>query len=133
MNRMKKMSSNNPDWSGKTVLIVEDDPYSAQLLVEALTDTGANTIAVSTGEEAIGFIKNSNIFDAVLMDIKLPGIQGDDATREIRTFNKEIPIIAQTAHAMLSDREKYINAGCTDYFTKPVTIENLFSILCNYI
>ncbi|HKL07384.1 MAG TPA: response regulator, partial [Bacteroidales bacterium] len=81
------MSSNNPDWSGKTVLIVEDDPYSAQLLVEALTDTGANTIAVSTGEEAIGFIKNSNIFDAVLMDIKLPGIQGDDATREIRTFN----------------------------------------------
>ncbi|MFO7842748.1 MAG: response regulator [Bacteroidales bacterium] len=133
MNLRETKNNSKPDWREKTVLIVEDDPYSADLLVEALADTGANTIVVLNGEVAVRILKNSDIFDAVLMDIKLPGINGDDATREIRKFNKEIPIIAQTAHAMIHDREKYISAGCTDYFTKPVTIDNLFSILCNYI
>ncbi|MFW5721443.1 MAG: response regulator, partial [Bacteroidota bacterium] len=132
-NQNKMKEDNIPNWSDKTILIVEDDPFSSDYLVEALSETRVYTKVVSNGEEAVRLLKNRDDFDVVLMDIQLPGLSGDDATKQIRAFNKNIPIIAQTAHAMVSDREKYIRAGCTDYISKPIAVDDLFSILCNYI
>lgn len=130
-NEMKE--NNIPDWSDKNILIVEDDPFSSDYLVEALSETRVHTTVVSNGEEAVRLLKNQDDFDVVLMDIQLPGLSGDDATKQIRAFNNNTPIIAQTANAMVSDRGKYINAGCTDYISKPIAVDDLFSILCNYI
>lgn len=132
----KQMDENfihNLDWSNKSILIVEDDPFSSDFLVEILSITKAQLELAFNADDAIRTLQTKNNFDLVLMDIQLPGISGEDATRKIREFNKDIPIIAQTANAMVDDRAKYINAGCTDYISKPIAVDNLFSILCNYI
>ena len=66
---------------------------------------------------------------AILMDIKMPEMDGIEATKEIRKFNKTVPIIAQTAYAFSGDEEKALQAGCNDYIAKPVNSANLFSVL----
>ena len=66
------------------------------------------------------------------MDIKMPEMDGYEATREIRKFNKPVIIIAQTAFALVGDREKAIGAGCNDYITKPVNVNNLVSMVRSY-
>ena len=116
----------------KKILIVEDDLFSAEYLVEVLSDTNVKVTLTKNGSEAVELVKKEE-FDLVLMDIQLPGISGDKATELIRKFNKDIPIIAQTAHAMSNDREKYLKAGCTDYLAKPILITDLFIVLKKYL
>jgi CheY-like chemotaxis protein len=113
------------DWSSKKILIVEDDVFSAEYLIEVLSETHVKTIVTKNGLEAVEIVKNTPDLSLVLMDIQLPGLSGDKATELIREFNKDIPIIAQTAHAMSNDREKYLNAGCNDYIAKPILMTEL--------
>lgn len=122
----------NIDWSGKKILVVEDDLFSAEYLIEVLSDTKVGIILTKDGTDAVEKVKNEKI-DLILMDIQLPGISGDKATQLIREFNQEIPIIAQTAHAMSNDREKYLKAGCNDYLAKPILITDLFMVLKKYL
>ncbi|MBU8891919.1 MAG: response regulator [Bacteroidales bacterium] len=121
------------DWSNKKILIVEDDIYSLEYLSEVLSETKVNIEVAKTGKEALLKAKENNDLDLILMDIQLPIMSGDKVTTLIREFNKDIPIIAQTAHAMVNDKENYIKAGCTDYISKPIGVNELFSILCKYI
>lgn len=121
------------DWSSKKILIVEDDDFSIEYLTEALEYTNVELVYAKTGNDAVDKVKNIPDLDVILMDIQLPGLSGDKATRAIREFNIEIPIIAQTAHAMVNDKENYLQAGCTDYISKPIAVKDLFSILCKYI
>ena len=121
------------DWSNKKILIVEDDRCSLEYLIKVLSKTKVNIEIAITGKEALIKAKETGDLDLILMDIRLPGINGDKVTTLIREFNSDIPIIAQTAHAMLNDKENYIKAGCTDYISKPILIDELFSILCKYI
>ena len=114
------------DWSSKKILIVEDDVFSAEYLIEVLSETNVKTIVSKNGLEAVEIVKNTPELSLILMDIQLPGISGDKATKEIRKFNKDIPIIAQTAHAMSNDKEKYLKAGCNDYIAKPILMTDLF-------
>jgi len=123
----------NFNWSSKKILIVEDDVFSAEYLVEVLSETNVKTFVLKNGKEAVEFVKNNAGIDLILMDIQLPGLSGDKATLEIRKFNKDIPIIAQTAHAMSDDREKYLKAGCDDYLAKPILITDLFLLLKKYL
>ena len=102
------------------ILIVEDDEISAIYLKTILNDIAKEITHVDTGERAIEECKNQDDFDVILMDIKMPGISGFEATKRIREFNKEVIIIAQTAYALSGDREKAISSGCNDYITKPV-------------
>jgi CheY-like chemotaxis protein len=83
--------------------------------------------------EAIQLLKQNPEISLILMDIKMPEMDGLEATREIRKFNKTIPVIAQTAYALSGDKEKSIQAGCNGYLTKPVQTTELFSILDNYL
>jgi CheY-like chemotaxis protein/anti-sigma regulatory factor (Ser/Thr protein kinase) len=109
----------NVNWKGKQILIVEDDVLSVKFLEAILEGTGAETIHVKRGQNAIDMVKSKRI-DLILMDIQLPGMDGNEATAQIRKFNDEVPIIAQTAHAMSEDKRKSIQSGCNDYITKPI-------------
>jgi CheY-like chemotaxis protein len=111
------------------VLIVEDDKPS-ELLIEFVIKKFCKVILiVRNGFDAVRTcLKNPDI-DLVLMDILLPQMNGYDATRQIRQFNKDVVIIAQTAYAMTEDREKAIAAGCNDYISKPFSRAQLTEII----
>ncbi len=117
----------NFDWSGRTILVAEDDFYSSAYLKELIGKTGAKVIIVENGLRAFAeCLKNPEI-DLVLMDIKLPVVNGLESTRLIKKYKPNIKIIAQTAFAMLGDRTRCINAGCDDYITKPIDPNELFN------
>lgn len=109
---------------GLKILVAEDDPVNIQYFEEILSRIEAEVFIVTDGESAVDMVKN-NPFDLVLMDIRMPIMDGLEATRRIRSFNKTIPIIAQTAYAMKSDEQAAFNAGCSDYISKPVSLEKL--------
>jgi hypothetical protein len=115
------------------ILIVEDDDISAIFLTESLEELNAKIINVQTGEEAVAICKTVSDIDIILMDIKLPGIGGYEATRRIREFNKQVFIIAQTAFALLGDKEKAIEAGCDDYISKPINTETLLQLINKHL
>jgi CheY-like chemotaxis protein len=102
------------------ILIVEDDEASNQLLSITVNKFALKIISAINGKEAIKACQNNPDIDLVLMDIQLPEMNGYEATKQIREFNKEVIIIAQTAFAFSGDREKSIAAGCNDYISKPI-------------
>jgi len=81
------------------------------------------------GRDGIAVLQNTPDIDVVLMDVMMPVMDGYETMRAIRSFNQSLPIIALTAKAMQGDREKSIEAGASDYITKPVDTEQLFSLL----
>jgi len=114
------------DWSDKTILIVEDDAMSVIYLKEALKSTGAGIIYAGNGTKAVELAGSDTPIDIILMDIKLPGISGFEATKQIRAFS-DVPIIAQTAYAMTDDYKKIITVGCDDYVSKPINRRKLLT------
>jgi two-component system, cell cycle response regulator DivK len=121
------------DWSSKVFLIVEDNENNYQLLETLLNRTHAEIIRVSDGSDAVAACKNRSDIDLVLMDIQLKTVNGFEATRRIRAFDNEIPIIAQTAYAMIGDREKCLEAGCNDYISKPIRKHILLSTISKHL
>jgi CheY-like chemotaxis protein len=85
------------------------------------------------GVEAIEICRDNPYLDLVLMDIRMPKMDGNEATRQIRQFNKEVIIIAQTAYAFAGDSEKAIEAGCNDYISKPINMTLLFELIKKHI
>jgi PAS domain S-box-containing protein len=114
------------------VLIVEDDAISKLLVTIAVKPFSKDILKVSTGFEAIEACRNNPDIDLVMMDINMPEMGGYEATKQIREFNKDLVIIAQTANGMQSDREDAIAAGCTDYISKPVNIASLGELINKY-
>ena len=115
------------------IAIVEDDEASAIYLKEILKGIACEIVHAQTGEEAIILCKSIPDIDIILMDIRIPGIDGYETTRRIRKFNKGISIIAQTAFALSGDKEKAIEVGCDDYITKPIDNEELFELINKHI
>ncbi|MEI7463123.1 MAG: ATP-binding protein [Candidatus Taylorbacteria bacterium] len=114
------------------ILITEDDE-SAELLLSILVKMYCKEILVAkNGIEAVELCRNHPDLDLVLMDIQLPLLSGYEATRQIRKFNKDVVIIAQTAFALTGDREKAIEAGCSDYITKPINHGELQELIQKY-
>ncbi len=111
------------------VLIADDDESSNHLLAISVKDFAAEISTVVTGKEAIEACKKNPDFDLVLMDIQMPVINGYEATRQIREFNKKVTIIAQTAFALAGDKEKSLAAGCNDYISKPIRKQDLELII----
>lgn len=121
------------DLSGQTIMIAEDDDMSFLLLETILEDQRLNILRAVNGEEAVDLVKEHPEISLVLMDLKMPGMGGLAATRAIREFNQGVPIIAQTAHALMGDKSKAIEYGCNDYIAKPINRHELFKIIKNYI
>jgi CheY-like chemotaxis protein len=101
------------------ILIVEDDEISERLIRIGIQKYGKEILEAGTGTEAIEVCRKNPDIDLILMDIKLPEINGYEATRRIRQFNTDVIIIAQTAYGLSGDREKALQAGCNDYISKP--------------
>lgn len=117
-------------FKNKTFLIAEDNDISTHLLRELLTPTGATLIFAHNGVEAIEqFDKVHGDVDLVIMDIKMPVLSGIEAMQKIRSIKNDIPIIAQTANAMIEDKRKYLNMGFTDYISKPIDSNRLLQKL----
>ncbi|MFO8235424.1 MAG: ATP-binding protein [Bacteroidales bacterium] len=121
------------DLSNKTILIVEDDYNSYILLKTILKDSKCKIIHVDNGYKAIDKIKQTPEIDLILMDIRLPHMDGLTTTKEIKKIRKDIKVIAQSAYAMAEDKEKTIKAGCEDLITKPIDKEKLLNLVHKFL
>ena len=113
----------------QTILIAEDNQSSYKLLEALLSNEEITLIHSITGKETIQKLNQNPETSIILMDIKMPDMDGLEATKEIRKFNKTIPIIAQSAHALYGDKDKAIKSGCNDYITKPINKEDLLELI----
>lgn len=129
--RPLKGSSYDPDLSGRTILVVEDNYSNYYLLKIHLNKLKANVIHGRNGQEAIEAFQNNDI-DLVFMDLKMPEMDGYDAMKAIKAIQPDIIIIAQTAFAMSGDREKAMAMGFDDYLTKPIRRSELTRYLQKY-
>lgn len=117
----------------KTVLVAEDEETNYFLMVELLSSLNLNLIHARNGKEAVGICESDKQVDLVLMDIKMPVMDGYEATMIIKNLRPGLPVIAQTAYAFESDREKAINAGFDDYISKPFKRESLISVIKKHL
>jgi PAS domain S-box-containing protein len=125
--------STNYSWKGKTILIAEDEEVNYNLLETILIPTKARIIRAKNGIEAINLCNDIPEIDIVLMDIKMPDMNGFDATKKIKSTRKELTIIAQTAYAMSVDEDNCLRAGCDDYISKPLSIDDLLNKINKYL
>jgi PAS domain S-box-containing protein len=114
------------------LLLVEDDETSDFLITTMLKKNNHEVLHVKTGIEAIEACRNNPDIDLVLMDIRMPNINGYEATRQIRQFNKDVIIIAQTAYGLSGDRQKAIDSGCNEYLSKPIDKDDLLRFMQKY-
>lgn len=108
------------------ILVVEDNEWSRDMLARRLSRRGFHVIVAADGRRGI-LLALSQSPDLIVMDMSLPEIDGWEATRRLKAdpATRAIPVVALTAHAMASDRQKAMDAGCDDYYTKPVDFEGL--------
>jgi two-component system cell cycle response regulator DivK len=116
-----------------TILVVEDDDMSFLYLSQIFKLTKSNVIRARNGNEAIQLSRNNHSIDLVLMDIQLPDIDGNTITREIRKFNHQLPIIAQTAGKTQYEIDIALEAGCNEVLVKPFTMADLMLLLERYL
>ncbi|PKQ61751.1 hypothetical protein BZG02_15140 [Labilibaculum filiforme] len=112
------------DWKGKSILIVDDERNNFSYFKASLAKTNAELLWAKNGSEAVEICQSIAI-DLVLMDIQMPIMNGYDATREIKAFNSQIPIIGQTAFFQKEYKQKVIASGCDDYLSKPIKMSKL--------
>ena len=131
----EKLSEAEPrmDFSGKRLLVVEDNELNMEIATTILREAGFEVDTAENGRTAVEKVKASDGYDAVLMDIQMPEMDGYEATRRIRSlpdFKKAVtPIIAMTANAFEEDRRNAMDAGMNEHISKPIDIEKLMSLL----
>ncbi|MBN1200375.1 MAG: response regulator [Anaerolineae bacterium] len=118
----------------KQILVVEDNPDNRTLIVDVLMSLNYKAIIAVDGSQAVALAK-TEVPDLILMDLSLPHTDGWTATAQIKADEAlaHIPIIALTAHAMVGDREKALQAGCDDYISKPIDLRELASKLSHFL
>ncbi|MDA3953985.1 MAG: PAS domain-containing protein [Bacteroidales bacterium] len=140
VHKARKYENNKPQVMTKlntlensNILIVEDDEDNLDFLRRLLVKHGANVLLAKSGEEAIDVVKSNKQINVVLMDIRLPDMDGFETTQKIKEINPNLPIIAQTAYAMFNDKDKCLEKGCDDYVSKPIDKDILFKKIKQYI
>ncbi|MGC8865702.1 MAG: PAS domain S-box protein [Bacteroidales bacterium] len=126
---LKEKSQDTINLKDYTLVVVEDEMTNYQLIESILKKYQPKLIHFTEGESAVSYVASGQPADLVLMDIRLPGIDGLEATRQIRKLRPDLPIIAQTAYAMVGDRERTLAAGCTDYISKPFRRQQMIDII----
>lgn len=131
----KDIKTDTPYLEGIKVLVVEDHEINQQVAKELLESSGITVDIAINGLDAVNKVKYGEMYDALLMDIQMPEMDGFEATRIIRNIHslEALPIIAMTAHAMSEEKEKCISAGMNDFIPKPIKPEDLYSKLTKHI
>ncbi len=133
MNEIKEKSKHKKmDFSGKNILVVEDNQESRTIIKFYLYHTKANIIEVTDGTKVLDIVKNQDI-DLVLLDIGLPGKNGYDVLKELRDYDNRLPIIIESALAMPDQKSKAFNLGCDDFISKPFTREDFLNKIDNLL
>jgi len=131
--RLRKTEDIKPDFDLPTILIAEDELMNYIYLEELLEDYNINLIHAQNGKQAVEMCHQHPEIQLILMDIRMPELNGYDATKQIKAFRPTLPIIAQSAFAMLNDHQKAKEAGCDDYITKPIDEIELLELLQKYV
>lgn len=121
------------NWSSKKCLLVDDNKDVLIYLNRILLDTGVTILTARSGFEAIEIIKTTPDIDVVLLDMQMPEMNGIEATREIRTIRKNLPIIAQTAFIFEDDKEIILEAGCDACLIKPIRKDHLITVMSSFV
>ncbi len=121
------------DWSGKKILVVEDEYSNFELVEATLFQTKVEIIHATNGKEAVDICRQRDDIDVVLMDMRMPVMNGYEATEIIKAEKKDLPIISLTAYAMAEDRQKSMMAGCDDYISKPIIPMKFIEIINKFI
>ncbi len=121
------------NWQGKSILIVEDDQVSFSYLDVLLKPTRATIFHAIEGQQALNICSTHPEIDMVLMDIRLPGMDGLETTRRITAEWKSLPVIAQTAYATEEDEKAARSAGCWEFLTKPIRANEMIELIKKYI
>jgi CheY-like chemotaxis protein len=116
-----------------TILIVEDDELNSFYLEEVLKVNCGKILKASNGKEAVDLCYRNPEIDLVLMDIRMPVMNGLEATQQIKLFRNTLPIIAVTACVLLGTKQKIIDSGCDDCITKPINKEKLREVVKQYL
>lgn len=125
--------ANIPDWSDKTILVIEDEEVNLFFFRTALKVTNVNLVFAENATKGINYVLENNKIDCILMDIRLPGIDGYEATKFIKKERSDIPIIVETAYALSGERLKAFESGCDEYLSKPIKIDTLIEVLKKYL
>ena len=124
------MEPNGPSAFQNTHILIAEDEETSIMLFKTIFKKEKNKITfVPNGRECINFIKKHPETDIILLDIKMPDMNGYEAAKSIRGFNKDVIIIAQTAYGMADDRKKALDAGCNEYITKPIKKDELLGMM----
>jgi len=115
------------------ILVIEDDPASYKLIEATLKSSKFNLIHAENGFEAIEHFNANSDIKLILLDIQLPGMNGYEILSYIRNINSTLPIVAQTAYSMTDDKDKCLDAGCTEYISKPINIVKLREVVRKYV
>ena len=121
------------NWKNKTILVAEDEDSNFELLEILIKKANANVVRAINGNEVLEIFKSEIDIDLILMDIKMPEMDGLEATKQIRKIDTEIPIIAQTAYAMAGDEKISLETGCNNYISKPIKKLDLMNMINNYL
>jgi len=114
-------------WDNRTILIAEDIDLNFLYLKGLFKSTGTTVIRAQNGSEAVEICMGNPKIDLVLMDLQMPVMNGYEATRRIKMFRNDLPVIAQTAYVLSEDRSHAKTAGCDDFIAKPINKEELFN------
>ena len=114
------------------ILIAEDEEFNYLYLAESLNEFNVKLYRAKDGHTAVEICRTNSQIDQVLMDIRMPVMDGYTATREIKKFRPDLPIIAQTAYAMESDKKRALAEGCDDYISKPIKRKDLIDIISKH-
>jgi len=127
------------DWAdyqfaNKTILVVEDVDTSIKFFDAALRKSQANLLWATNGEDAIDTInKNLDEIDLILLDLNLPGINGFDVLKHVRTLNRELPVIVQTAYLFSGERKTSLSLGANGFISKPIQLNDLLYNISQFL
>jgi CheY-like chemotaxis protein len=123
--------------SDRRILVVEDNDMNMQLVEFLLEEGGYAIVKATSGEEALALTRDASTPapDLILMDIHLPGMDGLSVVRAMKedTRTQRIPILALTAHAMRGDKDRFLDAGCDGYISKPIDVKTFLSSIESYL
>ena len=122
--------------SARTILVVEDNDMNMQLVEFLLEEGGYDIVKAASGEEALELTRSTpGAPDLILMDIHLPDMDGLSVVRAMKTDDRtrRIPILALTAHAMRGDKDRFLEAGCDGYISKPIDVKTFISSIEQYL